>query len=1254
LKPSTVFIILVALAATIGFCAELVTERLLDRKLGPLLARELGLPVQLAPIEADIIDLSAHSSRLVLGDSDSPAVTATEVTVRLSWSELLKGRLRLLLAEATDVSLSPADWPDSGTPRPENYEFLEPWLPETLRAESGVFMATPGRPEPVRELTWERQGDDSVNLAWIADRGQVSFGVRARLASLPALLALDDLQLGIAISAPGTPVDASTLELGVHPAEQGGYTLRARADISGDEIRISGASAAPWQFPEVSETYLAQFRPDVFGELVRIFSPEPEREEKDLEAFMLARLPQLELPAHQGRVEIGEIRLDHEVLVDTIIDFSTEKQKLLLTSLASRGPYAQIEGTGSLAVAGGEWQLELAAALKARQASEGIAGRVIGSHWHWRSGHIQLEGKGDTPGSLLDAMQGELLLQGEHQGEARTPVEIQAVLDRQPGVFALEDVRIELGQSLIHGSVALAGGRERQLEVRLEARQLDLNFLFGDGDRAPLPGFALPDYLGLASGVEVDVRVDVSDLKMPGVNLAQADFELDRKPDGGRLRVSGTGPRGGIARVALDYETGADLNSDVVMVVNLTEMNLPDAFGQTRSLLDTRTSGNMRYTSRGAGVAEIFEAMRGTAELAIELRTDADWSRPSRPEEQLRIRGASNLVIVGDRIRGMQLSDINIDALEQDLSGNVSFVAGRSPWLTARLESDRLDVDQLLDWVPDSAEEADAAGLLPSLRKLGEVEVSFVGDTVDLLGLPLREVALTLTTEEDRLLLSDLELAFERGLAKGQASLDWEGELASFRATGSLEDVTLDDFLIHGPGVQAPPLSGEVELTGQGTSIAEIASGLRAQLELEAPAEQSGGAHRRLQLDLQGIQHGVRADIKSLVWNNTELQGRVLYQGTSPPRLEVEIDGGILDLEPWEDRDTPAIPDAGTAEGDTLIARAARTSSLFTGRLLNAPNRLLSGGIQNTPDGKYFSSERADTAFLAGRETRIRGRLAEITSREGVARDLEFDIGFADGKLQATTRAGFLNGGSAVVNLDLDTNHELSTAALTASFRDVYRQPRQVGAPRTGFIALTSRGNSQAELAAHLNGMAYLEFGRGTINYGNTALLSADVATGMFRTLIPGAGKREPELRCGITLARFTDGIGITPYGYAARTGTANLMGEVEVDLREEKLKMRFQSRSHEGVGLSLGNAFSSTVTIRGPLSNPRIAPNTAGMLFRGWAAFMTAGISMLGESMVNRALASANPCKDIREAIRKDLCNSDEPLAASPLVCPP
>jgi len=229
-----------------------------------------------------------------------------------------------------------------------------------------------------------------------------------------------------------------------------------------------------------------------------------------------------------------------------------------------------------------------------------------------------------------------------------------------------------------------------------------------------------------------------------------------------------------------------------------------------------------------------------------------------------------------------------------------------------------------------------------------------------------------------------------------------------------------------------------------------------------------------------------------------------------------------------------------------------------------------------------------------------------------------------------------------------------ATVALSGTFSNLRGELAKVGFPRSGYFDVTSRGQSQAELAANVDGLVYLELGKGPIDYSKMMLLTADVASNVFETLIPGVDKTQPQLECAVTLGVFKDGIGSTPYGYAARTNQANLVGRIEIDLKKELLHLNFSSSSRKGVGFSIGNVFSNTVEVEGPLTDPKVIPNATGLLWRSWAAVMTGGLSVVGESVLKRALASEDPCVSVQKHIRKNICGTTQPAASSTLVCPP
>jgi hypothetical protein len=271
----------------------------------------------------------------------------------------------------------------------------------------------------------------------------------------------------------------------------------------------------------------------------------------------------------------------------------------------------------------------------------------------------------------------------------------------------------------------------------------------------------------------------------------------------------------------------------------------------------------------------------------------------------------------------------------------------------------------------------------------------------------------------------------------------------------------------------------------------------------------------------------------------------------------------------------------------------------------------------------------------------------------GEFRDLKFHAKVDGGKLDLDASIGSINGGSIEMKVDYDTSLPAPAGKLTSTFRNIYSTPKLDTYPRSGFFELTSSGNSQAELAANLDGLTYMEFGKGILDYRGLAFLTSDMASGVFGALIPGAERKPPQIRCGVVLGQFQQGIGVTPYGYAIRTRRANLIGRIDVDLIKERIELQFDSRSRKGAGLSVGNVFSNTVRLQGPLTSPSIVPNTTSLLWRGWAAVMTAGISVVGESVLKRALVAATPCENIREEIQKSMCSGDDPVA-SPMVCPP
>jgi len=1225
----------------------------LDAQLAPLLTRTLGLPVYIAPTDVGLLQLHARSAELVLGEPSDPAVTARGVEVRLSLSALLDRQIRFVFVGADELTVNPARWPPGeGTP-PTDYRFLEPWLPQQLDIASGSYVGD-GYRHPVRDLHWQRLDDGSATLDWAEARGDSTLRVRGGLAALDDLLHLRSVELNVELSMDNAPESSVRLQAHIQPGPDRAYELGATVRTAGMTARVNAGHAQAWQPPDTSDIAINILYTDRLAALIDVYSAAEDAAPRDM---LDTPLPRLSLPLHAGSVSIAEIRLGDELGLDTTFDFATSETGFGITDLRSVGPEGRIRADFDIASSDAGWSIGADATISARDDGESNAARFLDSHWYWRTGHARLTGTGATWGELLYSLSGDTSLKGYHRGQNNTPVSIEARLDNRPGQFALENLSVEAGEGSISGSASLGGSEPRSLSLKLSSTGLNLDFLFATGEDAETPvGVALPDYLRLFPGVEIDIEMDVENLVLPGVNIADASATLQRHALGGTLALTGTGPNRGGLNLTLDVSVQENAPDQVDFIASLERVDLPAIFRQ-QGPFKSRSSGRLELRSSGEGTREIFQRMRGHAEVTVELRADNDWSRPTGERERVDFSGDATLVLDGERIVGVEVADIDIESLEQDLTGTVSVIGGREPWLVADLESKALNISRLLEQFPTSTEEADQRDILQTLRGLVSQRINLTAQTLVIADTPLSSLRLEVESAEDLLAVRRLDFGADGSAVNGQGRITWEGERATLESAAQLERVDLDQFLIHDPGREHVPVSGSVQLNSDGETLAELLTNLQGYVELSAAdGEKAGTPQRRRQLAMQAERRtdGMAAVVRSLQWGANELAGRVRYYDRERPLWDIDIDRGVLDLSAWEEASVRAQETAEEESVGGTLGNAARTSANFVGDFLLTPVRLLAGDDEKETGGdKLFSADPLPLASLQDFDLDVSGRIDSVSSSVLNVDDLEVKALLTAGELDLELRTAHMNGGRGDLQLVMQTAGTPATLSGTTTFHDVKGLAGGDTYPRSGFLSAETRGDSPAEFAANLSGLLYLELGKGPFDYGSTSLLTEDLANSIMRTLIPGIDRQQPSLRCGTAVFLAKDGMVGTPFGYALQTNTANILGRMEMDLRKEQLQLNFDSRSREGVGISVGNVFSNTIRVGGSLSDPRIVPNTTGILWRGWAAFMTAGLSIVGESVLKRALASSDPCASIRTLVQRDLCPNNDLAAASDMVCP-
>ena len=166
-------------------------------------------------------------------------------------------------------------------------------------------------------------------------------------------------------------------------------------------------------------------------------------------------------------------------------------------------------------------------------------------------------------------------------------------------------------------------------------------------------------------------------------------------------------------------------------------------------------------------------------------------------------------------------------------------------------------------------------------------------------------------------------------------------------------------------------------------------------------------------------------------------------------------------------------------------------------------------------------------------------------------------------------------------------------------------------------------GRSLREIATSLDGNAGVNLVNGHIDDGLMRLF----LTGLTQAV--STGDRGAQLRCLTAIFDFTDGLGRSR-SFVADTGAAVVVGDGDIDLRNETIHMTFEPAAKD---VSLA-ALAVPVHVTGSLADPDVTPDAVGAtanVVGGAAAAATAGVDGVlsflgGEAMLQDApLASCS-----------------------------
>lgn len=341
----------------------------------------------------------------------------------------------------------------------------------------------------------------------------------------------------------------------------------------------------------------------------------------------------------------------------------------------------------------------------------------------------------------------------------------------------------------------------------------------------------------------------------------------------------------------------------------------------------------------------------------------------------------------------------------------------------------------------------------------------------------------------------------------------------------------------------------------------------------------------------------------------------------SPLYVVAELESSRLDLAEMIPK--PAAGVAAAAEPDGAQAVPASAPVAMTGPPHVIPDLKLPLALLNRVN--------ADIAFEAG----------SIQAKEMLIGDAVIRAVARNGILVLTRAEGHIAGGEAAASFILDARNPDNASVHTgvtvtgievgSVLKETGTGDTLSGAPIDVSVALAATGGTVRDLAAHLNGDVLVRVGSGEIDNAYIDLLGADLLNSVLGFLNPFAASADKaELRCATAGLIVREGRALIDRSIAVETGNTNVVVDGLVDLGQERLDLAVNTEARGGFTVSAG-MLTRLMRLRGTFANPALGLDTGGVARTAAsvaAAFATAGVSLVAESVISAVTRDRTPCE--------------------------
>jgi len=182
--------------------------------------------------------------------------------------------------------------------------------------------------------------------------------------------------------------------------------------------------------------------------------------------------------------------------------------------------------------------------------------------------------------------------------------------------------------------------------------------------------------------------------------------------------------------------------------------------------------------------------------------------------------------------------------------------------------------------------------------------------------------------------------------------------------------------------------------------------------------------------------------------------------------------------------------------------------------------------------------------------------------------------------------------------------------------------------PLNAALNLTGTGASLHDIMATSNGKLSGRQESGQLNLQAMGALFSDFLTSIVRTLNPLAEERTyANVECGIFDVNIVDGVANIEE-MALQSDRLTIVSSGSIDFESEALDLTLNTKSREGLGVSVGDVANSFIKLGGTLKEPSLGVDAVGSVTTTGAAVATGGLSLLAKGLWDRVSSEVDICK--------------------------